>query len=128
LSTTITAPAPGILLLSAVVEADNFTASDFYTCFLKIDGGSVPGTTMAAELNGSAVVNRSENCTTTGAAVVPAGNYTIDFEVIAVAPSTFLSSVSVWVLWVPLDGTGAVPTSITQLGETTPSIDERSTD
>jgi hypothetical protein len=110
LSTPITAPAAGILLLSATIDADNFTASDFYTCSLKIDGGLVSGTNMAAELNGSAVVNRSENCTTTGAAVVAAGTYTIDFDVTAVAPSTFLTAASVWVLWVPLDGTGAIPT------------------
>ena len=97
-------------LYKAAGIIDNFTASDFYTCRLLINNGLVLGTGMGAELNGSAVVNRSENCTTTGATVVEAATYTIDFDVVAVAPSTFLTAASVWALWVPLDGTGAIPT------------------
>ena len=126
LSTTITAPAPGILILSATIEALNGGGLDFYQCSLEIDDGLVSGTVMFAELN--TTTNREEDCTTTGAAVVAAGTYLIDFEVFGVAASTFLSDAAVWVLWVPLDGGGAIPTSVTQLGQTTPSIDERPSD
>ena len=82
---------------------------------------------MAAQLNGDITTNEEEDCTTTGAAAVAAGTHLIDFEVVGVGPSTFLSEASVWVLWVPLDGSGAIPTSITQLDQTGPSIDERPT-
>jgi len=129
LSTTITAPAPGILLLSATIDAANFTDFDFYNCFLEINNGFVSGTAMISELDGgTAPANFEEDCTTTGAAAVAAGTHTIDFKVMDVEPSTELFDASVWVLWVPLDGSGAIPTSVTQLGQTSPSIDERPTD
>ncbi len=93
-----------------------------------INNGLVSGTFMVSELDGDTLANRHEDCTTTGAAAVAAGTHTIDFEVLVGEPSTELFDASVWVLWVPLDGSGAIPTSITQLGQTTLSIDERPTD
>jgi len=128
LSTTITAPAPGILLLSATIDATNITDVNFYQCFLEIDDGLVSGTYMFAQLDGDTNANWEEDCTTTGAAVVAAGTHTIDFEVEDVRPSTLLFDASVWVLWVPLDGGGAIPSSVTQLGQTRSSIDEKPTD
>jgi len=128
LSTTITAPAPGILLLSATIDATNSTDFNFYECLLEINDGLVSGTLMFAQLDGDTNANWEEDCTTTGAVAVAAGTHTIDFEVVDVEPSTELFDASVWVLWVPLDGSGAIPTLITQLGQTGPSIDERLTD
>ena len=109
LSTTITAPAPRILILSGQIDANNFVAIDFYNCRLEIDDGLVSGTWMFAILDGKPTSNGDENCTTTGAAVVGAGTYVIDFEVSDVEGTTSLGHTSVWALWVPLDGTGAIP-------------------
>ena len=106
LSTTITAPARGNLILSGTVDASNFTAFDNYGCSLEIDDGLVLGTVMLAELNGNNLGDREEDCTTTGAAVVDAGTYTIDFEVFGVVGTTILSDAAVWALWVPFDGNG----------------------
>ena len=64
------------------------------------------GTVMLAELNGNNLGDREEDCTTTGAAVVDAGTYTIDFEVFGVVGTTILSDAAVWALWVPFDGNG----------------------
>jgi len=128
LSTTITAPAPGILLLSATIDAQNLTDFDLAGCLLEINDGFVSGTFMVSQLDGDTLTNTQEDCTTTGAAAVAAGTHTIDFEVSVGEPSTELFDASVWVLWVPLDGSGAIPTLMTQLGQTSPSIDERPTD
>jgi len=128
LSTTITAPAPGILLLSATIDAQNLTDFDLAGCLLEINDGFVSGTFMVSQLDGDTLTNTQEDCTTTGAAAVTAGTHTIDFEVLVGEPSTELFDASVWVLWVPLDGSGAIPTLATQLGQTSPSIDERPTD
>ncbi len=126
LSTTITAPARGILILSGTIEATNVDAVDTYSCRLQIDDKTVAGTVMWSRMNQS--TNEDEDCTTTGAAAVDAGTYTIDLEVLGVGALTDLGDASVWALWVPLDGTGATPASITQLDQTSSDIDERPTD
>jgi len=109
LSTEITAPAPGILLLSGGVDALDDTAITNYTCTLEIDDATVKGTIMVSRIDGGTGFNTGEDCTTSGAVLVDAGTYTIDFEVELVAATTGHNDASMWVLWVPLDGTGAVP-------------------
>jgi hypothetical protein len=108
LSTEITAPAPGILLISGGIEAFVGSNTNNYDCLLEVDGGEVPGTDRVSEVN-TGGVNSEEDCSTTGAIAIDAGTYTIDLEVIGVGATTNLTLASVWVLWVPLDGTGAIP-------------------
>lgn len=50
------------------------------------------------------------DCGTAGALVVGAGPHSVDLEVEVGAGTTALNGASVWALWVPLDGSGAVPT------------------
>jgi hypothetical protein len=102
----ITAPARGILILSGTVDATNTLVSDAYTCSLLIDGEAVPGTEMQSLLGSN---NTREDCSTTGAAVVSAGTHAVTLEVAGLEPTTDLSDSSVWALWVPFDGTGAIP-------------------
>ncbi len=123
LSAEITAPARGILLMSGGVQAINTLSDNIYGCRLEIDNGVVTGSEMFSRLDGESLINDDEDCTTSGAAVVDPGTYTIDLEVVDVAAETFLNDASVWVLWVPFGGTGAVPASITQL-EAPDTVDE----
>ncbi len=110
LTTTITAPAPGILLLSGGIDAFSNSGDDSYRCVLRIDDAQVDGTFMGSRVDGLAGVNQSEDCTASGAVVVDAGTYKIDFDVSSLAATTGLGDASVWALWVPLDGSGAIPT------------------
>jgi hypothetical protein len=69
LATEITIPSTGVLVLSGTVNAGNITASDNYSCELRVLGITVPGSEMSSSVNGDADVNESENCTTSGATV-----------------------------------------------------------
>lgn len=72
---------------------------------------------MTSRLDGDDNVNQDEDCSTTGVIAVDAGTHTISFEVAAVEATTDLFHASVWVMWVPFDGTGSTPTAFTQLGD-----------
>lgn len=108
LSAQITAPEPGILVMTGGIEVENTTTSDSYSCRLRIDSGTVEGSTRVAQHNGSGT-NEEEDCQTSGAEVVAAGTYTVEFFVGSVDPSTVLGDASMWAMWVPFDGSGDVP-------------------
>lgn len=97
----ITAPAPGILILTGNVEASNDILSDVYFCSLLVDGDEVPGTNMSSQLHGTSSTNQEEDCTTTGAAAVDTGTHTVELEVSNVEPTTDVGNSTIWALWVP---------------------------
>jgi hypothetical protein len=113
LQTEITAPAPGVLLMSGTVHATNPAASDQIECVFIIDGmfpptNEVPGTYMYE----SFATNEEVECTTTGAGTVDAGTYTVTYDIHSenVVDVTSLGAASTWVMWVPFDGSGITPT------------------
>jgi len=107
---TITAPRPGLLVMSGTIEASGIP-SDGYFCRLKVDGTEVTGTVMASTLGsagGDHTNNADENCATTGVYPVDAGQHTVTFH-ISSQNTAFFGGASVWALYVPFDGTGNPP-------------------
>jgi hypothetical protein len=59
--------------------------------------------------------NAEENCVSVAAATVAKGTHTVNFRTSATASWTQFAAGTLSVLWVPFDGTGAVPQEITGL-------------
>ncbi|NQV07211.1 hypothetical protein HQ535_11725 [bacterium] len=94
----ITAPRPGMLVMGGSVSAQGSVA---YECGLWIDDNTrVPGT---ARLS-------SESCSTQGAVAVDKGTYYVKFVIRDRSATTTFGEAATWVMWVPFDGNGAVPT------------------
>ena len=108
---TITAPAPGMLVMSGSIEAFG-VQSDFFSCRLTIEGTLVVGSNRDSKVHdagGDHTDNSEENCSTDAAEVVRAGTYTVALTMVGRDTVQF-GEAAVWVIWVPFDGTGAVPT------------------
>lgn len=113
---TITAPKPGILVMGGSVDSfanPTTGANDFFYCRLTVNGtvvsGSSRGTTVH-DAGGDHTENWNENCSTDGALVVD-GDTTYTVALRADSQETVLfDDASVWVIWVPFDGDGKVPT------------------
>ncbi len=110
LPTNITAPAPGILLLSGGVDVVNTVNDHKYQCELELDNQHVDGSLRIMHLDGATGSSQEEDCATSSALVVDAGDYIVDLEVRFVDEASILSEASIWVLWVPLDAVGSIPT------------------
>ena len=110
LSVELAAPAPGVLVISGGVGVENETSADIYACGIEVNNDVVPGTFSEHDL-APAIGIPDEDCKVSGGLVVSEGKITIDLEVINVASSTRLGGASLWALWVPFDGNGAVPAS-----------------
>ncbi len=114
LDATIEAPARGTLVMNGAVDITlgSLDTVDTVICELLVDGLVVAGTTMFAAVgNDSTFDDSNENiCSTTGAFVVDAGSHTATFNIRDV-DDALLYDMSVNVIWVPFDGSGAVPTS-----------------
>lgn len=116
LSTTITAPAAGTLLIDA--GADFYrelpvSGGDVYTCWIGIDSTSIldliPGSKRVEELEDGTSSNAAEeDCTTEVGVDVAAGTYTVYF-LAAIGSGTLIDHGALTVLWVPFDGDGSVP-------------------
>jgi hypothetical protein len=107
----ITAPRDGLLVISGSIDGSvNAGQFDFYTCGLAIDDAKVPGTSRTSFVQQPTTggVNPSENCSTTGMHAVPAGAHTVSLDISGRDTAVFTEA-SVWALYVPFDGTGAVP-------------------
>ena len=115
LSTEITAPAPGIILTNAGIDAWN-GPDEFYRCRVLLNDALIPGSQMDSELDGQGSSNSEENCSNGGGVAVEAGTDTITLDVSSVDTGTDFAGAFVWALWVPYDGMGETPTSFTQLG------------
>ena len=108
-ATQVPAPTAGFLAMTGTVEAFNFTADDGYGCQFRLDGTMVSGSSMVSQLDGLSSTNENENCTTMGFVEVAAGVHTVDFRLTEVETTTDFSDGSMWVLFVPFDGTGGTP-------------------
>ena len=105
---TITAPLAGILVMSGSIEASGTTA-DVYSCSLTVGGAAVTGTLRVSEVDlpgGDHTANMEENCATDGAHVVAGGTHTVALKITGRDTVEF-DAASVWVMWVPFDGTGS---------------------
>jgi hypothetical protein len=114
LTTSITAPKAGTLIVGASVDAAGAT-DDEYTCEIRVDGFIVAGSGRSSRVNWQGVDggtdrtdNSEENCSTDAAIVVGAGESDVAFHIRGRDTVQF-NSATLTVVWVPLDGTGAVP-------------------
>ena len=80
------------------------------------------GSLMNVNVDGAG--NISENCTTVAGLTVNAGTHTVDFVANA-NTNVSLGDGMLTVLWVPFNGTGNTPRSITPLGSTDDIEQER---
>ncbi len=106
----ITAPRRGTLVIGAGTDASG-AADDHYTCTVKLNGFLVPGANRTARVHWFGLNhtdNSQEDCHTTTATDVDAGTHKIDFHVFGRNTVAFHSA-ALWVMYVPFDGTGAVP-------------------
>ena len=107
---TITAPRKGILVMGGSIDANGNT-EDLYTCRLQIDSVTVPGSIRGSKVDdggGEHTDNDAENCSTDGAQEVDSGTHTVTLLMADRNSAAFLEA-SVWVIWVPFDGNGEVP-------------------
>ena len=107
---TVTAPKPGILIMSGSIDASGST-DDWYSCNLTVNGTFVTGTGRVARVNnegGDHTDNSEEDCATDGGWAVDAGTHNVALH-IGDRNTALLLGASVWVIWVPFDGNGNVP-------------------
>ena len=113
-SATITAPWPGFLVMAGTIDTrlDPYAGHENFRCLLQVDNSWVVGSMMSSTLDdggGNHTDNGSDSCTTMGVMPVDAGEHTIEFTIQSSDWTVFLDA-TVWALYVPFDGTGAVPT------------------
>jgi hypothetical protein len=110
----IEAPARGVLVMNGAVDVTG--GSDVVVCSLLVDGGTVIGTQMFVEVD--AVAKPLEAvCATTGAIVVNPGSHTVTLN-IGTGGNSLLFDGSVNAVWVPFNGSGLTPATVTPLGTT----------
>lgn len=107
LSTSITAPTAGWLVITGTVDAFNTTSNNTYGCHIILNGMEVLGTFMTSQVNGATGTNESEDCSTHGIAEIPAGTHSVHLDAATVATTTDFADGSLSVLFVPFDGDGA---------------------
>ena len=106
-STTIEAPAPGILVMGASIEAFGSTY-DSWGCRLQVGTDTVAGSSMFSTVNteeGGHTRNYNEDCSTDGAVAVDAGSHTVSLD-IYLRETVGLFEAALWVIYVPFDGAG----------------------
>lgn len=104
LSTTITAPSAGVLLIGATVDVTNFATADTVECRVQVGATPVVGSHMFTSLDGVGNANEEEDCTTVAAVGVGApGAFPLNFQVLIGADvvNTKLFDGTLWVLWAP---------------------------
>jgi hypothetical protein len=107
LTTTITAPGPGFLLIDA--GSDVFgSAADEYSCLIEVDAVPSVPSVRTSEFE-AAAADSEENCTTETTVQVAAGSHTVDFEYTGVAATTTVDESALQVLYVPFGATGTQP-------------------
>jgi len=110
-TTTINAPAPGFLVIDAGVDNWNFSATATVNCYITLDTAPVNGSGRVAEFNGSAGVNKEEDCSTNTVVPVAAGTHTVDFKGNTNSSATNWGATALSAIYVPFDGSGASPSS-----------------
>jgi len=106
-SLSITAPLPGVLLMSGSVDFWSSTpGGDLLSCMFKEGGGEIPGSRRDIDLQNPG--NQESDCATDAALEVSAGLIEITFETSSVSVNTNLGDVGAYVLYVPFNGSGAM--------------------
>jgi hypothetical protein len=102
LSTAITVPAAGTLLITAVADVSNIDAIDFPICRIIVDNAAITGSEMFSIVDQTELGtdNSSENCSTAAVTSVEAGAHTVDLDVTFFDVGTSLNDGTLWVLWV----------------------------
>jgi len=111
LSTEITAPQAGFLIMSASVDSSMVSSYDDFACGLKVDGSYIDETLRFSIIDYAGAGhtrNSQENCSTTGVNPVDAGTHTVTFAGSNLDDVNF-GRATLWALYVPFDGTGATP-------------------
>ncbi len=109
LSTAITAPSAGFLVINAGSDVTNVpepVADVAIECSIEVDGTESLPSVRIISLGAD---NTEENCTTETVVQVGAGDHTVDFEYADVDADTIVGASSLQVLFVPFGGTGALP-------------------
>jgi len=107
---TISAPRPGLLVMSGAIDAYGNTY-DAYRCRLKVDDTTVTDTQMTSVVHnagGAHTNNASEDCSTTGVQPVAAGSYDVTLDITDWNTLAFYNA-SLWAMYVPFDGNGNPP-------------------
>ena len=105
LTTSITAPTGGFLVLTGGVDALSSSTGSTYTCSVPVDGVTVIGSRRNARFGPAASDNREEDCSTQGVVSIGAGTYDVTLDIKGWLDGT-ISGGSVWAIYVPYDGTG----------------------
>jgi hypothetical protein len=125
LAATIEAPTRGVLVMNGAVDVTTGSVADTVVCVLAVDGSPLDGTYMFVEVAPSPRGPVAGICATTGAIAVDPGSHTVAFRIDSVTDALLFSS-SVNAIWVPFDGSGSTPASITPLG--TSEVEEKPAD
>ena len=119
LSTAITAPVDGLLIIHASSDVWNYTNdSGAAGCAIELDGVQVDSSVRQFQTDAATDgTNREEDCATDTVVPVMAGDYTIDF-VTAFSPAdlTNFDESVLWALFVPFGSDGSQPIDFTVVG------------
>lgn len=117
LSTQITAPAPGFLVIEGSMESYNNSDNEPFNCSISVDDVRVPSSvrwvrTDGLDQIGEVDIANEENCDTDAVVPAAAGTHTVELVTAKVDFATTLTdAMTLYALYVPYDGTGGRPTS-----------------
>ena len=108
LATAIIAPTNGHLAINAGSDMSGGGGTDSIVCSLNVDGTDLLSSPRRVLVDGG---NPEEDCSTEGAVAVTAGTHTVQFNASEVGiPSLTFDEAVLWVIFVPFDGGGSLPT------------------
>jgi hypothetical protein len=112
--TTITAPAPGFLVLQGSADIYNSIDNEStLTCYIRLNATDLESSRRDMELGISN--NSEENCETHTVAPVNTGSHTVQLRAESSFNDTNYDNKVVSATWIPYGATGAAPTSFTLL-------------
>ena len=109
LSTSITAPTDGFLVIDASSNVSNPFQSDILSCLIRVDGAPDVPSVRSLELNGDDGLNRHEDCSTDTVVFVGAGDHTVELHGLSVGSGSRFSASTLSALFVPFDAEGDSP-------------------
>lgn len=109
--TSITAPAPGYLAITASSDTYNQTDSDTLDCWIRLDGKNSGSSYRTTTLDGAAGANLEENCGTDVVLPVKKGKHTVKFMGYNGSSNTTWDESTVRAIFIPFGATGKAPSS-----------------
>lgn len=110
--TTITAPAPGFLVIQGSADVYNSTGNEpDYTCYIRLDNTDLESSRRRMELNVAS--NSEENCETHTVAPVQAGTHSVQLRATSSFIDTSYDNKVVSAMWIPFGAAGGPPTAFT---------------